>query len=268
MLAQRPTRRGSIALVALVGAIAGVTGAAPAAAEAAQATGVEAYFRPAADDPDSIGATVVVLRTDAALPLDIVGLPRARARLNGVRTQMLTVSRDLHCYAVEVDVVRRGPRRRTQGRVGDRVRISVGRDGAVLDRRLEVRRMTPELARGGSLGCGEDPASKAVVFNMYPTPLVQPGRFFFTANSGPYLKDVAWTSWGAPTATGVGTYISECASCGPRQEYEVTITVDRLIDCPPYGAQAYDRLRFVRSGGAAPDDPRRRGISGEAQVYC
>lgn len=254
------------ALAAVLATAAGAALAAPAAAQSPP--GAVAYFRPTPDNDFFAGIATVVIRTDAALPLDVHGQPRAVVRFAGRSGRLLAVSRDLHCYAVEIQVQRRGTRRARAGRVGDGVAVTVGRGGSVLDRRVVVQRMTPELARGASLGCTADPAATAIVFNMYPTPLAQPGRFFFTANSGPYVKDLAWTGWGQPTATATGTYVSDCASCGPRQEYAVTVTVDRLVDCPPYGAKVYNRLRFERAGGPAPGDPRRRRISGEADVYC
>ena len=87
--------------------------------------------------------------------------------------------------------------------------------------------------------------------------MVQPGRWFFSANSGPYLRDLVWTGWGTPTATATGTYISDCASCGPHEKYAVTVTADQPVDCPAVGAQTYSRFFFERTGGRQPTDPPR-----------
>jgi hypothetical protein len=230
--------------------LASVVVAAPAAA----APGAVALFRP---HPRDAAATAVVLRTDAALPA------RAAGWIDGRSVSLMTVSARLHCYLAEVPAYK-------GGRVGDRVRVRVGRHGSLLSATLRVQRMTAANARGGTLGCGEDPASGAVVFGLYPSPHVEPDRWFFTANAGPYLKDLVWTGWGSPTATATGTYVSDCASCGPRQEYPVTVRVDGLRACPNFGAQAYDRLFFERAGGRLPGDPtaQTRTLPLAAGLYC
>jgi hypothetical protein len=241
----------SLALAAL----AVIVTAAPAAA-APKVTGVAAYLRTTKDST----ATVVVFRTDAALPFKLAGFPTTSVRIGGGDASTEDVSPSLHCYQAQV----------YGGRVGQRVRVRIGRKGSLLDRAVRVQRLTPAIARGGTLGCAADLASTAVIFNMYPPPLVQPGRFFFTANSGPYLKDLVWTGWGTPTATATGTYVSDCASCGPPQTYAVTATVDRLANCPAVGAKYYTRLFFERAGGRLPSDPSAadRTLDLESGFFC
>lgn len=242
--------------------------AAPAAAAPPKATGSYAFFQPTPEDQDYAGQTVVVLRTDRALALLPGGDPKVMGRVLGFRTSLSTVSRELHCYEMRSFVRRKGKGRETEGRAGDRVRVLVGSGGATLDRRMKVRKASGKLQRGRALGCGADPASRAVIFNLFSQPKTQPGTMFLTANSGPYISDITWTGWGTGTATGTGTYISDCASCGEPESYAVTLVADELVACKPYGAKAYNRWRFEREGGAAPADPKKRGFDGEADLYC
>src|SRR3954447_9038120 len=239
----------SLALAVLVTAAV----AAPAVA-APQVTGAVAYYRPLANSKDS-SATVVVFRTDAALPFKVAGWATTVVAIDGAEASPVDVSPSLHCYEARV----------YGGHVGQSVRVRIGRNGSMLRQTLPVQQVTPEISRGGTLGCGADPAAGAVIFGMYPEPLVAPGRWWFTANSGPYLKDLVWTGWGSPTATATGTYISDCASCGKREKYPVTVTVDGLVDCPAIAAKAYGRFFFERTGGRRPTDPsaKRRTMATE-----
>lgn len=226
--------------------LASVAVAAPASA-APQAV---AYFRP---HPKDAAATTVVFRTADALP------GRVSAWMDGRGADLQVVSPNLHCYLAQVP-----------GRLGGRVKVRIGRRGRFLDATLPVRAMSAANARGAALGCDADPASKAVVFGLYPTPQVEPDRWFFSADAGPYLRDLTWTDWGSATATATGTYISDCASCGPAQEYPVTVRLDGLVACPGWGAQAYEHLFFERAGGRLPSDPpaERRTLALPTGVYC
>lgn len=235
--------------------------AAPAAQAAPSTLGAYAFYQPVAGDPDYSGRVVVVLRTDAALPLSTVGTPRASARIDGIGTFGHTISRRLRCYGYSLDVRRGDPG------IGDRVRVRLGRNAAVLDRTLTVRRRAADLPRGRRLGCGEDPASGAILFNLGRTPLLEPGRFFFSANAGPYLKDVRWSGWGGATATATATYVSDCASCGAPRTYPVTVTASDLEACGPYGARAYDVLAYDRSDKPATAD-ERDSLNGLAAAFC
>jgi hypothetical protein len=234
----------------------------PTVAQAAPLTlGSYAYYQPVADDPDYAGRVVVVLRTDEALPLFPDRAPRAQASLGGIRTFGYTISRRLFCYGYALDVRKGGLG------IGDRVRVRIGKDGVVLDRRLEIRRRAADLPRGQRLGCGDDPASKVVLFNLTRNPLVEPGRFFFSANAGPYLKGIRWTGWGADTATGTGTYVSDCPSCGEPESYPVRVTASQLTTCRPYGARAYDNIAYERTDPPEGVD-EGGGIDGLAAAFC
>jgi hypothetical protein len=249
----RADARAMLSRALVLAVLASLAAATPAAAGPAAPAAV-AYFRP---HPQDAAATVVVFRTSAALPA------RAGARVDGHWAVPVAVSPTLHCYLAQVYP--------TKGvRLGDRVRVRIGRHGSLLRATLRVQRMSDANARGGTLGCDADPASQAVVFGLYPTPQVEPDRWFFYANAGPYLKDLVWSGWGTPTATATGTYISDCASCGPREEYPVTVRVDALARCPNFATQAYDRLFFERAGGRLPTDPpaARRTLPLAADLYC
>lgn len=237
--------------LALLAAVLTAAAAAPAAHAAPKALGAYAYFQPVTGDETYVGQIVVVLRTDRGMALDAVGNPRATARIRGITTYGYTISRNLSCYGYALDV------RKGEVRVGDRIRVRLGKDDGILDRAMTVRSRAPGLPRGQRLGCGEDPASKAVIFNITVAPLVEPGRFFFSANSGPYLKNVRWRNWGAATATATATYISDCASCD-EATYPVTVTASDLVPCSPYGARAYGTLAYRRSDAPAGPDERDR----------
>lgn len=89
---------------------------------------------------------------------------------------------------------------------------------------------------------------KTVIFNMYPSPLVQPARVFFQANSGPFLDALSWTGWGEATAVGTGTWRLDCSTGGvscapgdPSLAYPATYTLTDPAPCPRFGpaAQSY-----------------------------
>lgn len=246
--------------LALVAAVLTAAAAAPAAQAAPRTLGSYAYFQPVAGDPDYVGQVIVVLRTDEALALDPVGNPRATARLGRIATFGYTISRELSCYGFALDVRKGGLG------VGDRIRVRLGKDAGILNRTLAVRKRAADLPRGQRLGCGEDPSSKAIIFNLDRSPLVEPGRFFFSANSGPYLKDVRWTDWGAAAATGTATYVSDCASCD-KATYPVNVTASQLTACRPYGARAYDNLSYERTD-PPPGVDEQGGVDGLAQFVC
>ncbi len=91
-------------------------------------------------------------------------------------------------------------------------------------------------------------APKTVIFNMYPSPLTQPVRVFFQANSGPFLDKLVWSDWGADTATGTGTWRLDCSNGGggcapgdPSLEYPARYVLSNLGPCPRFGktAQSY-----------------------------
>jgi hypothetical protein len=103
-------------------------------------------------------------------------------------------------------------------------------------------------------------APKVVIFNMYPSPLVQPKRVFFQANSGPYLDKLTWPTWGAATTTGTGAYTLDCtnggSACGADTgltTYPARYVLSDLGPCPRVGAnvQSYRQgyVEIDRNGG-------------------
>jgi hypothetical protein len=103
---------------------------------------------------------------------------------------------------------------------------------------------------------------RTVIFDLYPSPLVTPQRVFFTADAGPYLKDLMWTGWGTDTATGTGTYELNCSNGGPScgnstavTDYPATYTLTGLIPCPRFGAAG----TTYRTGTVTVDRPASAG---------
>jgi hypothetical protein len=99
-----------------------------------------------------------------------------------------------------------------------------------------------------------------VLFNLTDSPQVKPARFFFQANSGPYLKSLKWTHWGKATATARGTYILDCSHGGsacapgdPSQHHPARYTVSGLKKCPKLGAHfqyyTHGRVRVDQGHG-------------------
>lgn len=88
------------------------------------------------------------------------------------------------------------------------------------------------------------PYRKTVIFNMYPTPEVKPGRYFLSANSGPYLRNLKWKGWGTGKATGKGRFISDCASCGPRENKPVRITFFKKKPCHKRKVMIYSVVKI------------------------
>ncbi|MFL5846937.1 MAG: hypothetical protein ACJ762_19820 [Solirubrobacteraceae bacterium] len=77
-----------------------------------------------------------------------------------------------------------------------------------------------------------------MIFNLSAYPLVQPDRYFFQANGGPYLGNIVWSDWGTDQATGSGTY-NGCAEdggpfCDPI-EAPARFTLIKPVACPRLG---------------------------------
>lgn len=93
---------------------------------------------------------------------------------------------------------------------------------------------------------------KTVIFNMYPSPLVQPKRIFFQANSGPFLDKIVWTGWGDAIATSTATWTLDCSnggsSCSPDdpdlETHPARYILSDLAPCPRFGPKA----KSYRSG--------------------
>ena len=184
------------------------------------------------------GTVRVDFRTDRPLAPVKIGYPQVDTSFT---RGPLVVSRALNCYEGELG----------SASVGDRVRVRIGKHGQILDRRFTVLHRRPGYERGGLIGCRQDPKATSMLFNLYPSPSVEPVRYFFSANAGPYLDRLRWSGWGTPHATATGTYISDCASCGPKIVRRSTVVVHR-IRCTPWGGYAYvgTAIAYTGSGEA------------------
>ncbi|HEU4658118.1 MAG TPA: hypothetical protein VFR97_11350 [Capillimicrobium sp.] len=213
-------------------------------AAAAPVTGASLWFNDAVRDEFTAGKAMLVFRTEAALPTSTGGSIPTRVRIGGQRAYLYTISSELHCYGADVDVLRG---RKEVGRAGDRLKVTIGRAGGLLRRSLEVQPYAADVARGANLGCDADPKSTTVLFDLFYQPEIEPERVFFTANAGPYLKDLAWTGWGTAQAIGTGTYVSDCASCGPKQILPARLVLERPGACRGWGVQVYLRSRLEKT---------------------
>jgi hypothetical protein len=93
-----------------------------------------------------------------------------------------------------------------------------------------------------------------VVFGLTPQAQVEPTRVFLQADAGPYLRDLRWTGWGSPTATGTGTWELDCSAGGPSCGASTAITrhpgtyvLSDLAPCPRFGpdGRSYRRGRVT-----------------------
>lgn len=249
----RPRR--PVPFAALLAALGTALAATPAAGAGA---GIEGYVysSPVPHDRITAGRVALVVRSDAPLPVG------ATVRIGGRWASLGVVSAELRCYTANAWVNR--DRRRDAGRAGARVRVTIGKGGRVLDRRFRVRPAAPELLRGAALGCDADPASTTAYFGLSLQPEVEPERVFFTANAGPYLRDVTWAGWGAAQAVGTGTYVSDCASCGPKQELPARLVLERPVACAGWGVQVYTRMRLEKTLPSGEIETRRLGSNDTA----
>ena len=102
---------------------------------------------------------------------------------------------------------------------------------------------------------------KQVVFiNLFYETEMRPARIFFTANSGPYLRNLKWTNWGKARATAHGRYISDCASCGPKRNVKATVKFSKLKYCRTLDKYFYAKALLFRKPREGQDNPAR--ISG------
>ena len=151
------------------------------------------------------GTVWFTFRTSRALQLE-GGTLGGDATIAGSDAFPFVISRRLHCYGALVDVGTDGKALPSGGHAlpGDRVAVSIGKHGSLYRHRLVVGKMRADSARGAKLGCGADPASRAELFNLTEEPEFEPDRYFFSANAGPYVKDIKWSGWGRDTAEGEG----------------------------------------------------------------
>jgi hypothetical protein len=95
----------------------------------------------------------------------------------------------------------------------------------------------------GPVGPAVAETPQTAYFTMFAEPQVAPKRIFLTANSGPWLKRLAWEDWGTDEAVAHGVYMSDCASCLPPKRRTATVTFSRPVLCQGEGAgwSAYRR---------------------------
>ncbi|MDQ2622624.1 MAG: hypothetical protein M3Y45_06245 [Actinomycetota bacterium] len=85
---------------------------------------------------------------------------------------------------------------------------------------------------------------RTVIYNMFPSPKVRPARYFLTANSGPYMRKLKWKGWGTAKAVGRGRFISDCASCGPKENKPARLTFFKLKPCHKRKVMTYSFVKI------------------------
>jgi hypothetical protein len=102
---------------------------------------------------------------------------------------------------------------------------------------------------------------KTALFNLTYVPQVKPQKYFLTANSGPYVKKIRWKRWGTNKTVGRGRFISDCASCGPKENKLARLVLWKKVKCKEYGVYTYryGRLRVI--------DPERNRVT-DIAVQC
>ncbi len=207
-------------------------------------TGAYVYFTSATGAARKFqsGTDWFTFRTDRALAPAHVAV-----KIAGQDAYPFVISTRLHCYGAVADVAR-GDR----GLPGGRVLVTLGQRPVIYSRRLLVQRLRAGLPRGAALGCGADSASRVELFNLTEVPEVEPGSYFLTADAGPYVRDISWTGWGTERAVGTGTFVNDCAICGPRAITGATLILEHPVPCPTVGGLVYrvGRLRRVSAGRA------------------
>jgi hypothetical protein len=107
---------------------------------------------------------------------------------------------------------------------------------------------------------------KPAIFDLFGGKMVEPETIFLTANSGPYLDELVWSEWGKSGASGAGTYVSECASCGPPERLDVVVEAKRADRCKKKGGKAFRTVKYTvtRADGSEATRKYPAGFS----VYC
>ena len=109
---------------------------------------------------------------------------------------------------------------------------------------------------GGAAVAGASKAEKkTAIFDLFGGKLVKPEQIFLTANSGPYLTDLEWFKWGKDKTTGVGTFVSDCASCPGPDRRPAIVRLSKRDECKKKGGFCLQ--------ARPPDDGRRRQRRGE-----
>ncbi|MBN8867594.1 MAG: hypothetical protein J0H98_08565 [Solirubrobacterales bacterium] len=96
---------------------------------------------------------------------------------------------------------------------------------------------------------------KTAIFNLTETPQVKPARYFLTADAGPYVRQIKWSGWGKGKAVGRGRFISDCASCGEKENKPAKLVLWKKVYCPDFHVYSYKfgRLRVI--------DPTRNRVT-------
>lgn len=103
---------------------------------------------------------------------------------------------------------------------------------------------------------------KTALFNLTYEPKVKPNRVFLSANAGPYLKKIKWSGWGTNKTVGRGRFISDCSSCGIKENKPMKLTLYKIRPCPKYGVMAY------RKGYLKIYDKKRPNRGGSLPLPC
>jgi hypothetical protein len=80
---------------------------------------------------------------------------------------------------------------------------------------------------------------KTVYLDYNYQPSVKPKEIFLTADAGPYVKKIHWTNWGSNKTVGRGRFISDCASCGVKENRPAVFTLKNLTTCKGRGYKTY-----------------------------
>jgi len=127
------------------------------------------------------------------------------------------------------------------------------------------------LAIGGASGTAASTSKagkgKPVIFDLFGEELVKPETIFLTANSGPYITDLAWSRWGKDGADGTGTFVSDCASCAPPDRREASIELRRSKNCKKTGGRAFRTFRLT-TGADYTGEPKTVDVYTGHDLYC
>jgi hypothetical protein len=104
---------------------------------------------------------------------------------------------------------------------------------------------------------------QVAVFQMFDEPKIKPDRWFFAANSSPYLDQLRWEKWGKKRTTATGIYVQDCASCGEEIRRPAILKFWRIRACPKHDMRAYTRGRLV----IVNDDGSKREVGPQNPDY-